>query len=142
MSAGEHRVFQARLAILAQTGAFVEAFCRRHSVARADALRLTLIVEELFSNTVAHGHGGDCDAEIGLTLTAADGEVSLLYEDAAPPFDPLAAPLPASEGHAADATERPVGGLGVLLVRKLVRDARYAYENGRNRLWLALARAG
>ena len=38
---------------------FVEAFCAAQGVAPPDALRLTLIVEELFTNTIVHGHGGD-----------------------------------------------------------------------------------
>jgi anti-sigma regulatory factor (Ser/Thr protein kinase) len=139
MSAVEYRVFQARLAMLAQTVAFVEDFCRRHAVVHDDAMRLTLIVEELFSNTVVHGHRGDCDAQIAITLAAAPGEVSLLYEDGAPRFDPLAAHALARHRVAAGVEERPVGGLGVLLIMELCRDAHYAHEDGRKASYRARA---
>jgi serine/threonine-protein kinase RsbW len=136
MIAAEHRIFEARLAMLAETTAFVESFCRGHGIAHADALRLTLIVEELFTNTVTHGHGGDCDAPIGILLSADAGEVSLVYEDTAPRYDPLAGFSEPPSALDADVEARPIGGLGVFLVGQLVHDARYAYEEDRNRLWL------
>ena len=57
--AGERRVFEARFGMLPATAAFVAGFCARHGIARNDALRLTLIVEELFTNSMAHGYGGE-----------------------------------------------------------------------------------
>jgi serine/threonine-protein kinase RsbW len=136
MSAAEHRIFEARLAMLAETAAFVESFCRRHGLAHADALRLTLIVEELFTNTVMHGHGADCEAPIRISLSADAGQVWLIYEDTAPRYDPLAGFSAPPSALDADVEARPIGGLGVFLVGQLVHDARYAYEEGRNRLWL------
>ena len=127
--------------MLAETAAFVEAWGRRHGIAPADRLRLTLIVEELFSNTVVHGHGGDSDTEIGITLSCDAGNVSLLYEDAAPRFDPLAAHAASPHHLSPDLESRPVGGLGLLLVNELARDACYAFEDGRNRLRLTLSRS-
>jgi serine/threonine-protein kinase RsbW len=138
MDPSEQRTFPARMAMLAETAAFVEAFCVRIGVGRDNALRLTLIVEELFTNTVTHGHGGDCDAPIRIVLAPREGGVELLYEDAAPAHDPLPglrAPPPAL---AAPVEGRPVGGLGMHLVGQLASDARYAYEDARNRLWIVL----
>ena len=45
MTAGVHRVFNARMSAVPETAAFVESFCVLHRIARADVLRLTLIVE-------------------------------------------------------------------------------------------------
>jgi serine/threonine-protein kinase RsbW len=131
--------FPARLASLPATAAFVGAFCDRHRIHRGDAQRLTLVIEELFSNTVRHGYGGDSDAPIGITLAMRDGRVALLYEDRAPHFD-VAAAMAAPPASLTEPPEtRPVGGLGVHLVGRLVAHARYAYEGGCNRLWLTLA---
>jgi len=129
------------MAMLAEMIAFVEAFCAQQGIAHEDRLRLTLIVEELFTNSVVHGHGGGADAPIDVSLSCAADEVALTYEDSAPPFNPLE--LAAGERlAAAGAVEaRPVGGLGVLLVGQLARDSRYAYEGGRNRLSLRLPRS-
>jgi len=138
MSVTEHRVFRARLSVLPETAAFVASFCRLHGIGRTDVLRLTLIVEELFTNTVEHGYGGDCDAPIHISLSADPAAVGLLYEDAAPPYDPLA-PFFGLAASLADAVDsRPIGKLGVHLIRQLTEGARYVHEDGRNRLWLRL----
>ena len=72
MDPTEQRTFPARMAMLAQTAAFVETFCAAQGVSPEDALRAVLVVEELFTNTVAHGHRGDSDAEVTL-VTYRDG---------------------------------------------------------------------
>lgn len=141
MIAGESRVFKARMNALPETAAFVESFCSLHGIASADILRLTLIVEELFTNTVTHGYGKESDAPIHITLSADVGELALLYEDAASRYDPLARLSGSPSDLAAALDSRPIGGLGIHLVRQLTRSARYVHEDGRNRLWLRLIRS-
>jgi serine/threonine-protein kinase RsbW len=135
---GERRVFAARLSALPAATAFIDAFCERHGLASADALRLTLVVEELFTNSVVHGYGGESDAPIEVALVAATGEIALLYEDAARPYDPLSRFAAAPEHLHGTVESRPAGGLGIHLVRELVAGARYAREAERNRLWLRM----
>lgn len=124
--------------ILPEATDFVERFCRLHRVGRADLLRLTLIVEELFTNTVAHGYGRESDAPIYISLRPDGDAVALLYEDAAPPYDPLFQLSGVAANLAAAVESRPIGKLGVHLIRQLSEDERYAHEDGRNRLWLRL----
>lgn len=126
------------MSALPETAVFVERFCNLHAIGHADMLRLTLIVEELFSNTVVHGYRGESDAPIHVSLSAESGEVGLLYEDAAPPHDPLAAPSPPVVDLAAGIDSRPIGKLGVHLIRHFIDAARYERAEGRNRLWLRL----
>jgi anti-sigma regulatory factor (Ser/Thr protein kinase) len=49
--------FSARLGAFSEVRALLHEFGLRAGLCRDDALRLTLIVEELFTNTVHHGHG-------------------------------------------------------------------------------------
>jgi serine/threonine-protein kinase RsbW len=56
-------------------------------VAADDSLRLQLVIEELFTNTIAHGHHGDSEHKITVALGRHDGVLTLRYEDDAPPFD-------------------------------------------------------
>jgi serine/threonine-protein kinase RsbW len=137
---GERCGFAARLAAMPAAVAFVEAFCARNGVDRSDALRLTLVVEELFTNSVTHGYRGECDAPIEIALAAAGGEIALLYEDAAPAYDPLSRYAAAPDHLHAAVESRPVGGLGLHLVRELAAGASYAREAERNRLRLRMAR--
>ena len=82
-------MFLARLAELRRIGTFVEGYCADAGLARERCLRLNLVLEELFINTVNHGHRGDCDAPIWIQLDAQPQAVQLTYEDTAPPFNPF-----------------------------------------------------
>ena len=142
MPSGDHAVFPARLSALPETAAFARDFCERNSVSHDDALRLTFIIEELFTNTVQHGYRGESDAPIRVTLAMSGAHVTVLYEDAAPAYDPLAL-IHVKPSTLNDSLEsRPLGGLGSYLVGQLVVAATYAYEQGTNRLWLTMPRAG
>lgn len=137
---GERRVFAARLAALSEVAAFAQDFCQREHIVHSVALRLTLVIEELFTNTVTHGHGGDSDAPIAITLSAAGDELSLCFEDAAPCFDPLPYMHSPPADLDAPSQARSVGGLGLHLVWQVSTHIRHAYAAG-NRLWITLPAA-
>lgn len=132
------RSFPARLEALPRVGAFLEETCAAAGVARDDYLRLTLLVEELFTNTVLHGHGGDSEAPVSLSVDVGPGEISLIYEDSAPRRDPFADAPRIDES--ATVEGRPVGGLGLSLIAGMVDRMEYAHVGGRNRLYLVIKR--
>lgn len=138
MSTNEQKLFPARLAMLPATAAFVQDFCDRHRIVRDDCMRLMLIVEELFTNSVEHGYRAENEGPIRVVLAVEGGAVALLYEDSAPRYDPLTS-LTASPASLTDPVEsRPTGGLGVYLVSQLVKRTTYAYEDGCNRMRLTM----
>ena len=64
----------------------------------------------------------------------------MLIADDGRPFDPLTeAPEPDLESAIED---RPIGGLGVHLVRTMMDEVRYRREEGKNRLTLVKRREG
>jgi anti-sigma regulatory factor (Ser/Thr protein kinase) len=130
------RAFPARLAAFADVRAFIADVCSRAALARGDCLRVTLLVEELFTNTVVHGHGAECDELVHLTLEVGPQRLAVVYEDCAPPHDPLASAAPPAD--AVELMDRPEGGIGLALVSGLAREASYAYVEGRNRIRLVL----
>jgi len=132
----------ARMDCLAQAMAFVDDFCAGHGIDQRDTLRLTLLVEELFTNTVVHGHRGDSAAPVQIALEVEPTRVSLVYADTAPPFDPLEwlARHGAGELGDADLANRPVGRLGLQLVMQIAAHSSYERSDGWNRLHLELAR--
>jgi serine/threonine-protein kinase RsbW len=138
MPSNEEAEFPARLTALPDTASFARGFCERNGVGRDTALRLTFVIEELFTNTVKHGFGEESDSPVRIELAMSEGGVSVIYEDSAPRYDPTVRWSVAPPDLAAPAEERPVGGLGVYLIRQIVADARYAYEEGRNRLCLVM----
>lgn len=140
MTHSEPQTFSARMDSLPQATAFVQAFCEQHGVAAADALRLTLVVEELFTNAVVHGHGGDSDAPVRIQLGIDAARLVLRFEDSAPPFDPLQYLADAAPPLDAPAEERQVGGLGLPLVAQMAEQLDYVHADGSNRLQLLFRR--
>ena len=80
-----------------------------------------LVFEEVVSNVIRHGHAPEI--AFSLTCEPAAHVIILTFEDAGPPFDPLAQPLLTLPKSLAEA---PLGGLGLLLVRKA--SSRLQYE--------------
>jgi serine/threonine-protein kinase RsbW len=116
---------------------FVERFTKAAGLDREKGLRTNLVVEELFMNTVQHGHRGGSDAPVWITLEGDGGHVRLVYEDNAPPFNPFGRSPRAIARMLAH--ERREGGLGVVLAHALTASADYAYLFGRNRISLEIA---
>ena len=131
-------MFPARLDATGEVREFLEAYCRDTCIAHAARLRLNLVVEELFTNTVTHGHRGDSDFPVWITLEVNDDTVRLTYLDQARPFNPLAM----AERRQIDVAfeHRKEGGLGVLLATELTVASEYLYVYGRNRLRMVLFR--
>jgi anti-sigma regulatory factor (Ser/Thr protein kinase) len=110
--------------------AFAEAFARDCGFADDERARLLIILEELFTNVAAHGNA----QSVGATLGLSRGRLTIDFVDDGPPFDPLTHPGPDLD---APSEERPIGGLGIAIVRGLVDTVRYLRQDSRNHLRLA-----
>lgn len=80
--------------------------------------RIQLILEELFSNTVAHAYQTECDQLIGITLQASSTGLTLIYCDQGPMFD-------LSDQSATQPDQDQIGGLGINLILGMTRAIRY-----------------
>lgn len=120
-----------RLAALSVLLARLDAACRELSLDETVCLRLQLLAEELFVNTVDHGHPDAENTVVCLRVTRRQEEIVLHYEDQGMPFDPAACALPV-------ATPDLPGGMGIRLIRGLTRALRYRREGSRNIVELVL----
>ena len=96
---------------------------------------LHLVVEEVACNIVNHGAEEGREPSLELRATVDGTCLDLEFRDDGRPFDPLSAPTPDLE---ADINDRPIGGLGVHLVRQLAEELEYRRDEGRNVLRIAL----
>lgn len=133
------RVMLASLAVQARTDGLhlireqVMAAATASGAAPAVLQRLDLVLEEAVLNSAIHGYGGaGGPLEIAL-FSHGGGCLELTLTDSGIPFDPAAAPLP---DLSASVDDRPVGGLGVHLIRTMSDRIAYCRENGTNRLTL------
>lgn len=137
--AGGTQAFAARLTELGKMIGLLRNHCAQLGAAPDLVVRIELALEELLVNTVQHGYRAD-DGLVWLTITPNDGGIRLIYEDAAPPYNPLSIDTAAlDQAHAGDDPEtRPTGGLGRLLVARLCTASSYAYDISRQRNILSL----
>lgn len=97
-------------------------------------MNLNLSLDELITNTVSYGYRDTDEHEIRVTLTERDGTLVAVLEDDGVAFDPFTAtPVPNLE---ADVEERPIGGLGVYIVRTLMDEVAYERADDCNRITL------
>ena len=98
---------------------------RKLGISEDIGLRLQLVVEELFTNTVAHGFGGDDDSTVDCRITEAPSGVLLRYADSAPAYDVNGTPD-------RTASEELIGGLGITLIRGFSQHVHYTRTNDQN----------
>lgn len=83
---------------------------------------VTLILDELLTNTIEHGYRGRPGGRISIEATVHDGAMALRLSDQAPAFDPLQLPPPDTSE---DIERRRIGGLGLMFVRRLADELSY-----------------
>ena len=98
---------------------------------------VNLTLEELGLNALTHGreHGLD---ELSMDIRSGPDSVIIELVDNGGPFDPLTdAPEPDPD---APLESRPIGGLGIYLIRNMVDEAHYERADGKNCLTLVTRR--
>lgn len=116
---------------LRELTAFLQEFWSSASLPPAECLAFELALEEIFMNVVMHGSAGADVPQVDVSLALTPAGLTLTVEDDGPGFDPLSLPPPDVTASVAD---RPVGGLGVFLVRTMMDTVSYARIAGRNQL--------
>lgn len=121
------------LSEVARLSSFVKGFCAKLPVDPKTASGLRLALEEVVVNVINYAFP---DQEAGTVSIRADSnyhEVRFTVTDAGIPFDPTSV---MEADTTLDAETRPIGGLGVLLARKLMDSISYSRRNGQNVLTL------
>jgi anti-sigma regulatory factor (Ser/Thr protein kinase) len=92
-----------------------------------------LAIEELVTNCIEYGYDDSDHHTIVIVLSISDESLTMDVIDDGHPFDPLTAPPP---DFSLEAQDRPIGGLGIYLLRKLADNISYERNHGTNRLTL------
>lgn len=116
---------------------FLRAGARAAGIAPEQLEKLDLVLEEILINVARYAYAPDNGfVEVGYWLDGA-GKLRVEIVDSGRVFNPLAVDPPDLSRGLAD---RPVGGLGVFLVRSLVDSIDYRREADRNILSFAFPR--
>lgn len=111
--------------------AAVDAFVREHALDARTAYSLHLVLEEMLTNAVKYGRADGIPHPIEVNLAIEEGAISVEIEHDGDEFDPTAAPAP-TLGNSLES--RPIGGLGLHLVRQVSERMSYERIGERNRV--------
>ncbi|HEY2774995.1 MAG TPA: anti-sigma factor antagonist [Candidatus Binatia bacterium] len=125
-----------RLHELERISGEVDAFARRNGIPPRLAFDANLALDEVLTNIISYAYDDEAEHEIVVTLRAERDRFVIEVEDDGRPFDPLATPAP---DLTMPADERPVGGLGLSLVRRLMPELQYQRRDQRNVLTMSRA---
>lgn len=91
---------------------------------------LNLSLEEILTNVISYGYEDNNEHSIIVRISLKGGEELIAeVEDDGRPFNPLEAPEPGLEKPIED---RPIGGLGIHLVRNLMDGLEYRRQGRKN----------
>ena len=91
-----------------------------------------LAVEEACTNIALYAYSKG-DGGISIAAKVDDDRLELVIADNGEPFDPIARITSISN---ADVEHRPIGGLGIALIKASVDELSYEFKNGKNMLRL------
>ena len=130
----EELEIEAKVENLTRVLGFIDDHLERRGCSMKAQTQLDIAVEEVFVNIASYAYGGAPGrAVIQLRETHDPEGVSITFIDEGVPYDPLAKPDPDVTLAAED---RPIGGLGIFMVKKTMDDMVYEYKNQRNMLTL------
>lgn len=107
---------------------FVDGQLEAHDCSAKAQTLIDIAVDELFTNIASYAYGGEA-GEAVIEVEFPDGFAEITFRDWGVPFNPLDCPDP-------DVTlppeDRPIGGLGIFIVKKRMDSVTYRYEDGQN----------
>ena len=126
--------FDATLDDVPKTLDFIEQFCDEHNMPKDFKSNLLVVGDELVSNIVKYGYenkGGDIFIRILYNIDKKEFVLTVI--DKAPAFNQLEVN---NSKVGEDASQQRIGGLGILIVKKIMSEYAYDRINGKNILVL------
>lgn len=126
-------IIQSTLNNLEKLQEFVEAKLVAANCPMATVMKVSMAVEEIYINIVNYAYNPEigeakviCEIK---NITSDTMQVSIQFQDSGAPFNPLSVE---DADITLSSSERQIGGLGIHLVKKIMDDVKYKYEEGKN----------
>lgn len=108
---------------------FVNLTANEYGLDEKLCMKLKLVMEEAVTNIILYGYKGESDKDIFVRMEKNAGRLLITLTDQGIPFDPTAKETPDTT---LSADERPVGGLGIHLIREIMSSVGYVRKDGKN----------
>jgi serine/threonine-protein kinase RsbW len=108
---------------------FLDELALQAGLATKACADLHVALEEHLTNVINHGYSPGQSGQIAVRLSSSPEALRVEIEDDASPFNPLLAP---SVNVNQPLEERPIGGLGIHMIRQLTDELHYEFRSGHN----------
>ena len=112
---------------------FVDAACEAANFDMSTTMQINLAIEEAVVNVMDYAYPEGTKGDVVVEATVDDQYLAFVIIDSGKPFDPTTKD---DADTTLSAEERPIGGLGIFLVRQLMDELHYEYKGGKNVLRL------
>ena len=113
--------------------AFVDEMCEALGFSATDTMQMNLAMEEAVVNVMDYAYPPGTRGDINIEAQSNDVRLKFTITDSGAPFDPT---VKADVDTTLSAEERPIGGLGIYMVRQIMDSINYERIDGRNVLTL------
>ena len=117
-----------------QLAAFIDEVAEECNIDMALTMSLNLAMEEAVVNVMTYAYPAGTVGDVDIDAEFDNGTLTFVLSDSGTPFDPTQANDPDLTLQAED---RPIGGLGIFLVRQIMDQVEYHYRDGKNILTLS-----
>jgi len=125
-----HLILHNDIQQIPQLAEFVEAVADLAHLDVGLTMSLNLALEEAVSNVIMYAYPKGSDGLVELEAIIRKGSMEFILSDNGTPFDPTAAP---EADITLDVEDRPIGGLGIFLVRNIMDEVKYnRSDDGKN----------
>ena len=113
---------------------FIDEKLEEYECSMKAQMQIDIAVEEIFVNIANYAYDKEAPGTAQITIELMqDNMLNITFTDSGIPYDPLAKDDP---DVTLNVEERPIGGLGIFMVKKSMDDMQYRYEDGHNILTL------
>ena len=124
-----HLILHNDIKKIPQLADFVETIADETHLDPGLAMSLNLALEEAVTNVILYAYPEGSDGLVDIEAILREDSLEFIITDSGKAFDPTAAP---EADVTLSAEERPIGGLGIFLVRNIMDDVRYERTDGKN----------
>ena len=113
--------------------AFIDEVAETCNIDPHVAMSINLAMEEAVVNVMNYAYPKGTEGEITVDAELTENSITFSVTDAGVPFDPTTSAEP---DITLSSDDRPIGGLGIFLVRQMMDSVTYRRENDKNILTL------
>ena len=125
------KTLQATLENVPAATAFIEAALEEAGCSMKAQMQIDVAIDELFANIARYAYQ-EGSGTVTFRLETMDNPLRILltFIDDGMPYNPLEKEMP--DTTSLPANKRPIGGLGLFMVKKTMDSVTYSYEKGKN----------